>query len=321
MSGQITVSMIVPIYNVENYLSACLDSIAAQDYLNIEVILVDDGSNDHSSDIAKAYLDTHPSWFFYHKENGGLSDARNYGIQRSHGQYCCFVDSDDTIDPSYVSAMVESLDDDVDMVICDMEYVYDDGKRIFSSGGDLTRGQITDHPEWININNSACNKLVRSSLVKSFLFPKGKNYEDLATIPVWISNSRTIVKVDRPLYFYRQRLGSIAHSANLKLFDIYDAIQRCIDTFASTGQDHLIPLMRSNYIRHGLDLTTLRIKDFDDPTQIVPYLKMNMDHLRMHYPSWRHDSLLNTYPFKKRLIFTLLGARHYNLVKYLYGKN
>ena len=315
------VSLIVPIYNVESYLTDCLDSLIRQDYENLEIILVDDGSTDSSLDIANRYGQNHPNIHVLTKPNGGLSDARNYGIDHSSGEYCCFVDSDDWVADQYVSAMVQALDDGCEMVVCDMEYVYDDGQTTFSSGGTFISSSVTSDPELININNSACNKLVKTTIVKSFLFPKGKNYEDLATIPVWIALSHHINKVDQPLYFYRQRSGSIAHSTNMKIFDIYDAIDRCMDYFKTHGLTTLIPIMQTNYIRHGLDLTTLRIKDFDDPTQIIPYFQYNMSRLNAAYPTWRKDPSIASYPFKKRLIFSLLACRHYGLVKRLYGKN
>ena len=315
------VSLIVPIYNVQDYLRDCLESLIKQDYENLEIILVNDGSKDHSLDIANDYARKDKRFMVLTKENGGLSDARNYGIDHANGQYCCFVDGDDTVDSHYVSAMVNTLDPTIDMVVCDMEYHYEDGMTTFSSGGTFHKENVNTMPDLMTINNSACNKLVKTTIVKSFLFPKGKNYEDLATVPIWIVKSNQIIKVDQPLYFYRQRHGSIAHSANMKLFDIYDAITRCLDYLSDHGLTTLIPLMRSNYIRHGLDLTTLRIKDFDDHDQIIPYFQYNMSRLNALYPAWRKDPLIGSYPFKKRLIFTLLGARHYGLVKRLYGKN
>lgn len=315
------VSLIVPIYNVEDYLQDCLESLIKQDYANLEIILVNDGSKDHSLDIANAYALKDKRIMVLTKVNGGLSDARNYGINHASGDYCCFVDGDDTVASNYVALMVDALSAEADMVVCDMEYHYEDGSTTFSSGGFFKTANVNTTPSLMTINNSACNKLVKTTIVRSFLFPKGKNYEDLATVPIWIVKSRTVVKVDTPLYFYRQRQGSIAHSANMKLFDIYDAIQRCLDYLNEHGLTTLIPLMRSNFIRHGLDLTTLRIKDFDDHDQIIPYFQYNMSRLNAAYPAWRKDPLIASYPFKKRLIFTLLGCRHYGLVKRLYGKN
>ena len=315
------ISVIVPVYRVEPYLRRCVDSILSQTFTDFELILVDDGSPDNCGAICDEYALKDSRVRVIHKQNGGLSDARNAGIDIAQGNYLTFVDSDDWVADQYVSAMVQALDDGCDMVVCDMEYVYDDGQTTFSSGGTFIGSSVTNDPELININNSACNKLIKTTIVKSFLFPKGKNYEDLATIPVWIALSHHINKVDQPLYFYRQRSGSIAHSANMKIFDIYDAIDRCMDYFKTHGLTTLIPIMQTNYIRHGLDLTTLRIKDFDDPTQIIPYFQYNMSRLNAAYPTWRKDPSIASYPFKKRLIFSLLACRHYGLVKRLYGKN
>ena len=101
------ISVIVPVYNVEKYLPQCLDSIKNQTYTNLEIILVDDGSTDSSESICEDYAKSDSRIKLYHKENGGLSDARNYGIERASGQYFTFIDSDDYITKDYVSYLLE----------------------------------------------------------------------------------------------------------------------------------------------------------------------------------------------------------------------
>lgn len=110
MKGKIVdLSIIVPIYNVEEYLIECFDSIDAQEGVDFEAILVDDGATDSSGDMAEEYAHTHGRFTCYHKENGGLSDARNYGIPRARGEYICFLDSDDAIVPGIYKGMPPPL--------------------------------------------------------------------------------------------------------------------------------------------------------------------------------------------------------------------
>ncbi len=103
------VSVIVPIYKVEEYLRECVDSIINQTYKNLEIILVDDGSPDNCGEICEEYARNDSRVTVYHKENGGLSDARNYGMARSHGEYITFVDSDDVIKENFVEALMELI--------------------------------------------------------------------------------------------------------------------------------------------------------------------------------------------------------------------
>ena len=102
------VSLVVPIYNVENYLRMCLDSIEHQTYSNIEVLLINDGSLDSSGEICQEYVARDSRFRYFEKENGGLSDARNYGIARSKGKFLTFIDSDDWVEPTYVEDMYQT---------------------------------------------------------------------------------------------------------------------------------------------------------------------------------------------------------------------
>ena len=156
------------------------------------------------------------------------------------------------------------------------------------------------------INNSACNKLILSSLLLNFEFPLGLWYEDLGSIPLLLCSASKIGKLDEALYVYYQREGSIAHSASMKIFDIYE----CINLLKNTiGSD-----VNQLYIIHGLDLTTLRIKDFDDKSIREQYLKINMEHLHSNYPKWYKDNSIKKFSIKKKIIFKLLNLKMYKLI-------
>lgn len=321
------VSVVVPVYNVQMYLNRCVQSIVDQTYSNLEILLVDDGSTDESYSLMKTWKEKDPRIRLLQKTNGGLSDARNYGIQRAQGEYFAFIDSDDFIRPAMIGTLLEAmLENQAQIGVCDMEYLYDDGRVELANGGDFQVADIRTHPELIRMNNSACNKLFARSLFSDIEFPIGKWYEDLATIPMICFNAERIVKVNEPFYVYYQRTGSIAHSANPKIFHIYEAIQRVIDyieTHCSNEQlkNQFIQEMKHCYIIHGLDLTTLRIKDFDRSEDREYYLKENMKYLKQFYPNWENDIMVKSVGLKKKMIIALLKRKQWKAVLGIYDRS
>lgn len=309
------VSIIVPIYNVEKYLSACIESLVTQTYSEIEILLVNDGSKDNCHLIMEEYAKKDSRIVCLYKQNGGLSDARNYGLKYATGEFCMFVDSDDTIDSRTVELCVHSAKQyHSDIVVFDMKYIYPDREE-FASGGNFECKSFKENRELIFINNSACNKMFRTSLFENVQFPKGMWYEDLATIPILISKAHKVSKVNEPLYFYLQREGSIAHTINEKIFDIYKAIHM-IELYYSNHE--LDEEIKQLYIHHGLFLTTLRIKDSSN--EIEKYLEMNIAYMDKYYPEWRSIKRFKGYSLKVQLIFTLLKKNCFKTVRRIYRK-
>ena len=193
------VSVIVPVYNVENYLEECVNSILNQTYENLEIILVDDGSKDSSGKMCDVFTQKYENVKCVHKENGGLSDARNYGIKYATGEYIVFIDSDDFIKENMIEKMLEKIAmTNSDICVCDMEYLYDNGNIEFASGGDF---DVTSD-KLVDINNSACNKMYKTSMFSDISFPVGKYYEDLATIPILMHKANKVCKVNEAFYVY-----------------------------------------------------------------------------------------------------------------------
>ena len=305
------VSIIVPVYNVEKFLKRCLDSLINQTYSNIEIITVNDGSTDGSPTILAAYSQMDARVKIVNKINGGLSSARNEGMKHCNGDFVLFVDSDDFIREDTVQLMLDkAIDTNSDLIVSDMEYLYDDGNKSLASGGEFDVSSFKENEEMLYINNSACNKLFAKELLQDFEFPVGLWYEDLGSIPLLVAKAQQIAKVNEPLYIYYQRSGSLAHSANKKIFDIYKAIKLIEDKVGNAA--------KKMYILHGLDLTTLRIKDFDDESIIEEYLALNMKYLNDYYPNWQSDPFIKTYSIKKRIIFFLLKHKCYALVHKIY---
>lgn len=311
-------SVIVPIYNVEKYLEKCLDSLVNQSFLDLEIILVNDGSTDCSLKIAEKYRDEYPNLIqVYSKLNGGLSDARNYGIKYTKGEFLAFIDSDDYLDTRMFEKMFYIQEKNKsDIVACDMYYVYEDGTKVISSAGEFDVENPKENIELLDINNSACNKIFRKELFDSIRFPIGKWYEDLATIPLVIFESNRISHLNEPLYYYIQRSGSIAHTKNVKMFDIYWAINSVQNYFGTN--EMIVPIIHKMYIKHGLFLTTLRIKNISNFKDRKDYYKLNIDTLNTYYPKWFNDSSIKSYPLKTKIIFKLFQFKLYFLVACLF---
>lgn len=220
------VSIIVPIYNVQEYLCCCVDSLLSQSYKDIEILLVDDGSTDKCPDICDKYHEKNPAIIkALHKKNGGLSDARNFGLREAKGEFVLFIDSDDYIHPSMAKLLTdEAIINHSDIVTCkykkvklDLEMCKDsDPERPDScetmTGEELLHGIYTGKVPGIDF--VVWNKLYKRSLFleNHLCFPVGKYHEDEYITYKLLSLADKVSVVDLQLYFYRIRSGSIMMS-------------------------------------------------------------------------------------------------------------
>ena len=318
MTNPIAISVIVPIYNVEDYLSKCLESIIEQTFQNLELILVNDGSTDASVEIAKKMIEGLNNARLFEQNNAGLSAARNTGLKYATGEYVAFVDSDDIIDVTMFEKLYnKAIETNSDIVVCDMLYVYKDRKE-FSSGGDFNSFSISDRPDLLGINNSACNKLYRRTLFSDVQFPVGLWYEDLATIPILFFRANKVTKVNEALYYYHQRSTSIAHSLKPKIFDVYEAIrivEDYIQTHLTSNLDILSKEVKYMYMTHGLHLTTLRIinSDVDDSVRLE-YIGKNASKIREYFLEWTKMIFDKRFGYKTKIIYLLYQLKAYKLI-------
>ncbi|MEZ7642641.1 glycosyltransferase [Streptococcus sp. 20925_1_24] len=209
------ISIIVPIYNVEEYLRECLDSIQKQTYPNFECIMVNDGSTDNSKQIAEEYL-VDSRFTLINQSNQGLSSARNTGIShiREESTFISFVDSDDYIYPDFLETLIEHIEDDVDIIEGMIEFFHDEikvdnvshnfEKKILISK-DSKLGELALNELRVNV----FPKLFRKSLLTEDFFPKGWIFEDLAVVPELVSHSGKWIKLPKVIYGYRIRPNSI----------------------------------------------------------------------------------------------------------------
>lgn len=220
------VSIIVPIYNVEDFLDKCMESILGQTYKNIEIILVDDGSTDSSGKIADKYAEKDSRIKVYHKKNGGLPAARNFGLRKISGKFVSFIDSDDWVDIDYISTLFNAMSyDDSDISVCGLYKAYDDENIKCSNRYEI------DHEVFSNIDAvkdimlaqpilkvMAWGKLYKKSLFfkNNIQYPKGRSLgEDAFTTYKLMYFSKKISYINKPLYYYRQRPGSIMSQSKI----------------------------------------------------------------------------------------------------------
>ncbi len=228
----IKASIIIPVYNVEFQLRRCLDSVLYQKYENIEIILVNDGSTDNSLKICNEYCLKDSRIILINKLNGGLSSARNAGIERASGNIIFFIDSDDWVSDDFCSCTISAfLKHDVDIVIFGFNIVTGKHVRKFvakKSGlitkEDAINGLLVDK----DIRNYAWNKAYKAELFKNIRYPEGKTFEDVATTFKVFDKASSFYIIDKPLYNYEIRVNGISTKwwkSEKKINDYFDV--RC----------------------------------------------------------------------------------------------
>lgn len=245
------ISVIVPVYRVEKYLKKCIDSILEQTYRNMEIILVDDGSDDSCPDICEEYAKIDKRVKVIHQTNGGLSAARNSGIRAAKGKYISFIDSDDYIEKDMYEVLVKRMQkDESQLAVCNYMYVDESGNFIESLNkkNAIIDGVITPKEalERLILDRNcyyipAWNKLYERSLFKDIQFPEGKLNEDEFVVHYIYEKCRKISCVEKELYYYVQRMGSIMNTnVCVKRLDVVEAYLERTEYFMEKGQNEFV---------------------------------------------------------------------------------
>lgn len=259
-------SIVVPVYNVKDYLSRCIDSLvgdcSSEDW---EIIIVDDGSTDGSGDLSDQLAEKYEIVKVLHKPNGGLSDARNYGVAQASGEYVFYIDSDDYIEEGGLKTLVQVAGQDKsDVVIGNFYYQYSDHADLFDTeapqhqivkGGEESLAMLIDGKHY---QNFAWGKLIRRELAQKYLFPKGRLFEDTYWFHLVLHEANQVSLVSTPVVRYEQRDGSISFSYKLKSLDILDGYAERLNFFKENYPslvDKQKVLMADNCISHAWMLT------------------------------------------------------------------
>lgn len=245
-----TVSVIIPIYNVENYLRKCVDSVREQTYKNIQIILVDDGSTDTSSNICDEFSSMDSRITVIHKENGGLSSARNTGLSAAMGEFVFYLDSDDYLEPDAIATVLDvQRSSGADLVIGNYFYLYTDHEdaafSVFTQEVMLTAPEAMEALISGKIQNFAWGKLIRANIAHSHLFPEGKLFEDMFWTHHVIHDCENVCILCKPIVHYRQRDNSISYSYTINRLDILEGL-RARYVFLEEHYPKLVP----RYLEH-----------------------------------------------------------------------
>jgi glycosyltransferase involved in cell wall biosynthesis len=304
------VSIIVPVYNVEKYLKRCVESLICQTYKNVEIILVDDGSTDNSSSICDFYAQMDARIKVIHKSNGGLSDARNAGIEVAKGEYLSFVDSDDYVSPDFIMLLLKACEEyNADIAQCRCISVDgDEGYTPFResypvsclSGFDMIKRIYTDNGvETIVI----WSKLYRRHLYDNIRFPKGKLHEDEFTDYKLFDKSNVVCLVDAELYFYRNNPNSIVRSKYKPgRLAIFAALSERMEYFAERGYDELVSQTKYAYVKQ-LKIHTTAIRTTPELSEKKNELK---NQLKEMFPQVLKDMNISFADKKELFIFVRL---------------
>lgn len=275
------ISVIVPIYQVEQFLPKCIDSICNQTYQKLEIILVDDGSPDRCGEICDEYAKKDHRIRVIHKANGGLSDARNAGIQIAQGTFFSFVDSDDLIHPQMLEQLhTMAIQKEAQIAICQYAYLEENEEADFSktipSGPERWRmvSQMEAQELYFDkqqrvIYTVAWNKLYRAELFEDIRYPKGKVHEDEFTTFKLLYEAKGIVVTDDVFYYYLVRSNSIMGKFNRKRFHLLDAYRERMRFYMEHGEYGLYAKMVPLFMRMTAQYANWIEKDDAGSLQVV----------------------------------------------------
>ena len=312
------VSIIVPIYNVEKYLERCIDSLIGQTLDDIQIILVNDGSTDNSGKIAKEYAIKYQDKIIYlEKENGGLSDARNYGLLYATGEYIGFLDSDDYIDKEAYKAMYDKAkQENADYIECDFIWEYPNKIK------EDKRVEYKNKKEMLAfVRVVAWNKLIKREVIEenNLEFPKGLRYEDVEFTYKLIPHLNKVSYIDKYFIHYTQRENSIANVQNARTAEIFTILDDVINyykenEFYKEYEDEL----EYNYTRYLLCSSLKRICKIQDKETRIRLINETWNKLNSEFPNWKKNKVLNSVNIGKNKYMRTMNKFTYTIYTKLF---
>jgi len=313
------VSVIVPVYNVEEYLEKSLDSLVNQTLEDIEIIVLNDGTKDNSQNIIDRYRKKYPKKMIsIIKENEGVSITRNRGTDMAKGEYIFYADSDDWMDITLLEKMYNHAQIHAsDIVVCDY---YEVNESVLTSCQSINENISEDISKCFLLSN-ACpwGKLFKLSYLRKtkLTFLENHVYEDLATIPGHAVFTSAISHVKDPLYYYLIREGSIMRQPiySKRLEDIFDSIDRLYNIFKDNKKlEDYKEEMEYLYIEHLLHAATLRFIKFDNYRENVNRI---IDVMNTKFPNWKKNKYYAKHGIKYKIVCSLIMRNQIKLVKML----
>lgn len=285
------VSVIVPVYNMEKYLSRCLTSLINQTIDDLEIIVVNDGSTDKSDEIIKEYKKANNNIRYVTKENGGLSSARNFGLLYATGEYIAFLDSDDYVDRNMYKKMYEKAKEhNSDYVECDFLWQYDDHQKID------TGIRYTNKKEmFVTARVVAWNKLIKREIIleNKLQFPVGLYYEDVEFFYKLLPHINSFDFVEEPLVYYVQRETSIVNKQDSRTKQIFKILDNVIDYYKANGiYAEYQKEIEYTCARILLCSSLKRMIQIPDKTTRELLLSETWQNLNGKFPNWKQNEIL-----------------------------
>lgn len=291
-------SVIIPVYGVEKYISECLESIINQTYKNLEIIVINDGTKDNSSFIAKQYADKDKRIHVYDFENGGISVARNRGVELATGKYIAFVDSDDKIHPNMYTDMINKLEEhSLDLIKCGIIEFGNKIKKIISfneeeyfDGKNKIFNKYFDGLLWVVVWNA----VYKASIVKKVLFPKNVIHEDNYSAGMYLFFSEKVGCINKNYYYYRYNANGITNGKNTRPLDKYISIKKlCDDLSAHRFNNMKLYLLLAIEVYHFIRLNDRRFKVKSINKSLYKFVISNLN--------FRRKILFYYYIYKKNI--------------------
>lgn len=314
------VSVIVPVYNVEKYIRKCLDSLVNQTLKDIEILVINDGSPDNSQRIIDEYVSKYSFVKSFCKQNGGLADARNFGLKHATGKYVGFIDSDDSVELNmYEKLVAKAEEQQAELVVCDLQYVWEDGskKSMRMAGLNQIEGK-TERQSLFTSPLFAWNKLYRRDFFMStgLEYSVGKWYEDIpVTVPLF-AEAKRIAYVPEVMIHYLQRGTSIMGSGyDKRMFHIFDQMKFIYDYY----QEHdLLEKYREEieylFIEHLMLYGAFR---FLRTSHYRELCHESFKMMKSYFPNYRKNSFLKRFSLKNRLFIMTLSPLTLNGWKWI----
>ena len=308
------VSVIVPVYNVEKYITDCLESLVNQTLDDLEIIIVNDGSNDGSDRIIKKYEKRYDNIKYVKKENGGLSDARNYGMNYAIGEYVAFLDSDDFVDKTIYEKMYnKAKEEEADYIECDFFWAYPK-KKGYSLKLDTGVRYTNKKEMFVYARVVAWNKLIKRDIIKDE-FPKGLKYEDIEFFYKLLPNIKKFSFVEEPLVYYIQRDDSLANKQDFSTGQIFNVLDNVISFYKKNKlYDEYKECIEYTYTRILFCSSLKRIAKVKDKVAREKLFYETWQNVNTKFTEWKSNSYLKKGKGFNNLYMRKLNDKNYKIV-------
>ena len=313
------VSIIIPVYNVEKYISKCLDSLVKQTLKEIEIIVVNDGSPDNSQKIIDKYVKKYPDKVkSYTKENGGQGSARNYGLEKAHGEYIGYVDSDDFIEPTmYELLYSKAKKDKLDIVICGNYIVSEDYK--YKKEDSFTIKYQTSFENAIFGKMAVWNKIYKKEILidNKLKFKEKVWYEDLAFTVKALMQTKKIGFIDEPLYDYLLRAGSTMNNSNIERnLEILLAFDDILNDKSINKYYDIIELLAIDHIYISTIVRVINANS--DKILKKDTINKLKQYMLNKFPNYKNNKYIYTLSRNRKIVYHLINLKQYWLIRLLF---